>query len=228
MKGYEFGFNLDKNVSTKERIVSIISGGTLVIRGITGKKNIRQIVSGGLLLFRGITGHCHIYNLFLKEKELTDNGKLLLKTSVIIDRPKADVFKFWSSLDNLPRFMTHLVSVNIIDDNHSEWKMKVLDSLGTIDWTSKINTIKTNELISWESLPGSEIENSGEVKFEAFDKTKTKLDISIAYKAPEGNIGKLASLLFMPIMKRIITSDIQNCKSYLENPELNYVFKSMK
>ena len=217
MKGYEIGFNLEKNVSTKERIVSTFSGAALILNGLTGRKSIRQIASGGLLLFRGITGHCHIYNLIIRKNQLTDDGKILVETSVEVNKSRSEVYAFWRKLENLPLFMTHLKGVNVIDKRHSEWSMKLLKGFDTIDWTAEIIQDKKNSIIAWESLPGSEIDNTGEVEFIDLGDNMTKVIAKIGYKAPAGKFGNVAGHLLNPFLKMLIKQDIKNFKSYLEN-----------
>jgi len=220
MKGYEFGFHLEKNVSAKERIVSALSGAALLVNGLTGRISVRQAVSGGFLLFRGISGHCHLYNLFMKKKELTDDGKILVQTSIVVNKPKSEVYNFWRKLENLPLFMTHLESVNVIDKKHSEWRMKLLKGFSTIDWTAEIIQDKKNTVIAWESLPGSEIENTGEVEFEEIDSNSTQVTARIGYKAPAGKAGEVAAHLLNPILKLLIRQDIQNLKVFMESGEI--------
>ncbi len=45
--------------------------------------------------------------------------------------------------------MTHLASVEVLDQQHSEWKVKVPGGIGTVGWTAAIIEEKTYERLSY-------------------------------------------------------------------------------
>ena len=44
--------------------------------------------------------------------------------SITVRRPRDEVFSFWRNLENLPRFMHHLVQVQAVDNVRSHWVVK--------------------------------------------------------------------------------------------------------
>ncbi|CAN5284574.1 hypothetical protein BH09BAC1_BH09BAC1_01360 [soil metagenome] len=50
--------NLEQNISTNQRIFSVVSGGALLLDAIARKKSITQGLAAGYLIFRGATGYC--------------------------------------------------------------------------------------------------------------------------------------------------------------------------
>ena len=86
---------------------------------------------GALLLRRGMTGHCHTYELFGintagtgsdTRRVLGGSGGVNVDESVTIDRPVELLYRFWRNLENLPRFMHHLESVERVTDTLSRWR----------------------------------------------------------------------------------------------------------
>src|SRR5882724_6346917 len=78
--------------------------------------------------------------------------------AITIEKPVSEVYAFWRRFENLPRFMRHLESVTVKDDLHSHW---VLSSLGgkKLEWDAEIIEQRDNEMISWRSAPGADIDN---------------------------------------------------------------------
>ncbi|WP_432326764.1 SRPBCC family protein [Mucilaginibacter sp. P25] len=42
-----------------------------------------------------------------------------------MNKPRQKVYEFWRKLDNLPLFMKHLESVEVIDSKYSHWVLKL-------------------------------------------------------------------------------------------------------
>src|SRR5262249_23102614 len=93
----------------------------------------------------------------------SDEGTRVDK-AVMIQRPVSDVYSFWRQLENLPQFMRHLECVTQHDALHSHW---VANTVGgkQVQWDAEIIEEKPNEMISWRSAPGSEVDNAGSVWF---------------------------------------------------------------
>ena len=88
---------------------------------------------------------------------------------------------------------------------------------GTIEWDAEIIWEEKNHLLSWRSLPGSEIENSGEVRFEDTPGGKsTFVDTTISYRPPAGELGGLAAKLLNPGFKKVVENDLEEFKKIME------------
>jgi uncharacterized membrane protein len=74
-----------------------------------------------------------------------------------------------------------------------------------------------NRLLSWRSLPGSEIENSGEVRFEDAPGGKsTFVETTISYRPPAGAVGGLAAKLLNPGFEKVVENDLKEFKKIME------------
>ena len=213
------GAKLSVNVGKLERIATIIAGTALAYKGITNPKPNLQIpltAAGLALLVRGATGHCPVYSLAGKKK-LPDTVKNInIITKMTVNKPRLEVYNFWRKLSNLPLFMEHLETVEVLDDKRSHWVAKVPAHLGKIEWDAEIVKEIEGELIGWNSLPHATINNAGKVEFRDADKFGTELTVVITYRAPFGDIGEGIASWLTPVAKKMIMKDVKNFKRYIE------------
>jgi uncharacterized membrane protein len=102
--------------------------------------------------------------------------------SITIRRSPEDVYRFWRDFRNLPRFMEYLDSVEIIDGRRSHWRAH-----SGAEWDVEIVDEKPDAFISWRSLPGSDVENVGTVRFTAARRglgTDLEVELTLSGKEP--------------------------------------------
>lgn len=204
------------NVSNKERMISVAVGSFLLTRGLRKFKLFRAAL-GGYLLYRGISGHCPAYSQMQRAAYTYKPESVNIKTRLIVNKPRAEVYAFWRKLENLPLFMKHLKSVTAIDDTHSQWELQVPGNLTSINWQAQIVKEEEGNLLSWRSLPGATIENAGKVEFkDALGHEGTELNVVITYHPPAGKVGEGISTLLNPIFTKLIKQDILGFKEYVE------------
>ena len=89
-----------------------------------------------------------------------------------------------------------------------------------IKWDAKIVKEQEGELLSWESLKNSTIENAGKIEFrDALGGKGTELNIMITYRPPAGDIGRNVSRLLNPVFEKIVRKDIMRFKDFIEEEE---------
>ncbi|WP_017326390.1 SRPBCC family protein [Synechococcus sp. PCC 7336] len=111
------------------------------------------------------------------------------------------VWSLWSNLEQLPRWMKWISSVQTLDGDLSRW---TLSSRGfTFNWTSKTHTVIHQQRIEWESVDG--LHNRGCLRFYDRKADGTIVRLSIAYSVP----GWLAAILQIPFIDRIVESTLQ-------------------
>lgn len=209
----------EQNISELGQFGSLAAGALVVYRSIFKKRSLTGSAIGAYLLYRGATGYCAVSDA-LNINTAKKPGSILVKTTITVNKPKAEVYAFWKKLENLPRFMKHLESVEVVDKKHSEWKAKIPGGLGTIDWKSEIVADEKNESLAWKSVEGSEVDNSGAVSFKDAGKFGTEVHVEIAYHAPAGHLGKGIAELLNPITEGMIKEDIKNFRRIIESEEL--------
>ena len=230
----EFLTDTTTNMGNPERIVSAVSGGAMIAYGIKRKDWLGALlgVVGGAFAIRGATGHCQLYDALdvdTSEKSLFVRGKEKAKSwletttevtkSVTINKPAAELYKFWRDFENLPKFMNHLESVKVINQKKSEWTAKA--PLGyEVTWEAQISQDVENELIAWRSIEGSQIPNSGKVEFKETKDRGTEVKITIRYEPPAGKIGELAAKILTEEPNTQVAEDLRRFKSLMESGEI--------
>jgi len=220
----EVGTNII-NVGWQERVLSAGAGGYLLAAGLknlTRKplKGLVQTVLGGFLLYRGTTGNCPGYTALGKTGDATHADSVNIRTSMIVNRPRQEVYQFWRRLENLPKFMKHLLVVKELDAKRSHWEATIPGNVGTLKWDAEIVKERDNELIGWQSTANATIENAGKVEFKDIDGGQgTELDVVISYRPPAGDVGSGIAKLLNPVFEKIIKQDILNFKQYIEGTQ---------
>lgn len=215
---------INTNVGTSERVLSVLGGAWLLMDAIVRQKvNLAQTMAGSYLLLRGITGVCLAYQGLGKTAVDYRTQNINIKTSLTVKRPRHQVYAFWRRLENLPQFMKHLRRVKVLDEKISEWTANVPGPLGAVSWKSEIIKDDPGALLSWQSLPGSSIENAGKVTFEDAGESGTELNVVISYHAPLGILGEKAGRLINPIFEDMVKEDVKNFKRYIESHEISVI-----
>ncbi|WP_295768834.1 SRPBCC family protein [uncultured Mucilaginibacter sp.] len=213
------------NLEWPERYVSIAAGLKFSLSGLANIFNspftsILKIGAGGYLINRGITGHCEVYSRVGKNS--TEPVNVNIRTSFTVNKPRQEVYEFWRQLDNLPKFMKHLESVEVLDSKRSHWVLKLPANVATVSWDAEIVNDEPGYAIGWSSLPGSTIDNAGKVRFrDAEDGKGTLIDVVISYLPPAGGVGTALGHVLNPLFKKMVDDDVRNFKQYIdidENP----------
>ena len=209
--------DMKQNVGDNERIVSAIAGSGLITYGISkgGLLGTALSLVGGGLLYRGATGHCHLYSAVDKNTAEPSQTRVHVQRSVTINKSQAELYQFWRNFENLPQFMNHLESVTVLDDKRSHWKAKA--PLGyTVEWDAEATGEVENERISWHSVEGSEIPNSGVVEFRPTANRGTEVRVTLTYEPPAGKLGALIAKLFSEEPNQQVAEDLRRFKSLME------------
>ncbi|GAC1420648.1 MAG: hypothetical protein NVS1B13_17830 [Flavisolibacter sp.] len=210
------------NVGQSERIASAALGAWLLSSGLSSlfKHPINGLIKtglGGWLLYRGASGHCPVYESLGKTKGVSHTPAINIRTGLIVNKPKDEVYAFWRKLENLPLFMKHLSSVTEIDAKHSHWEAVVPGNIGKVKWNAEIVKEEHGNLIGWQSIPNSMINNAGKVTFhDALGGQGTELEVVISYHPPAGELGAGLAKVLTPVFEKIIRQDVMNFKDYIE------------
>jgi uncharacterized membrane protein len=146
----------------------------------------------------------------------TPEGRIRIAQSIIVNRRPEEVYGFWRNFENLPRFMNHLESVRETSNGQTHWKTRAPGGR-SVEWDAEITADEPNRRISWRSLPGSTVDNSGTVWFErATGDRGTLIRVEMEYRPPFGKIGSVAASLFRENPKQQIYDDLRALKQVLE------------
>ena len=154
-----------------------------------------------------------------------------VQKSLIVSRSPEECYAFWRDLTNLPRFMSHLESVEVRTDRQSHWVAKA--PAGTrVEWDAEIVDDRPGERISWRSLPGSQVEHAGTVRFmPAPGQRGTIVRVQMQYAPPGGKVAALVARLFGEEPRQQIPQELRRFKAmmerYVENPDRQYYLSAI-
>jgi uncharacterized membrane protein len=137
-----------------------------------------------------------------------------------INRNVHDVYEFWRQFENFPRFMRHLESVERLDDRRTRWRAKAPAGM-TVEWEAETLEDRTDEWIAWRSLPGSQVDNSGSVRFTPAPGARgTEVRVQLQYTPPAGPLGRSLAWLFGEEPEIQIKDDLRRFKQLMETGEI--------
>jgi uncharacterized membrane protein len=142
-----------------------------------------------------------------------------LQRTIRIERPPEELYRFWRNFENLPRVLSHIESVEVINDRLSHWVVKTIPLGGAkVEWDAEVINEIDNELIGWRSLRGADVENAGSVRLERTpDGRATELTVTMQYAPPGGRLGAWAAKLFGEDPERKIDEDLRRFKESMES-----------
>lgn len=214
------------NVTRKGRVASIVAG-SLITSSAIGQivkhpiRGLMKLAMGGYLLYRGISGNCPV-SAAIEERRNRHTRAINIRTNMLVNKPREEVYLFWRQLGNLPLFMRHLEKVDERDNLHSHWIARGPGGIGTIEWEAEIMKEEPGHLLGWRSVANSMIATAGRVTFEDAPNGGTHVEVMISYRPPAGHVGTGLAWLLNVAFERMIQQDIQRFKRFLESGELVY------
>ncbi len=148
-------------------------------------------------------------------KRVADFNGIRIEKSVIIDRERAELYRFWRNFENLPHIMHHLAKVQMISPTRSHWVAKA-PAGASVEWDAEITHDNESELIAWRALEGSKISNAGTVRFLYFAEGQTEVRVSLEYDPPGGRLGDWIAGLLGENPEQQITDALARFKQMME------------
>jgi len=141
-----------------------------------------------------------------------------VRRAITINRTPEELYRFWRDFQNLPRFMKHLESVQVLDQRHSHWVAKG-PAGSTVEWDAEMTEDRPNEFIAWRSLEGADVENNGSVSFHRTQRG-TEVHVDLTYLPPAGSLGSWAAWLLGEEPGQQVQDDLRRLKQVMETGEV--------
>jgi uncharacterized membrane protein len=189
---------------------SVIGGSALALFGVTRKSLTGAALAafGGYLVYHGATG---------SERGLQ---RVHVQKSFTIYKPPEELYRFWRNFANLPRFMSHLESVEVTGDRYSRWTARTPLG-GRVSWNAELTDERENEYLVWRSLPGSDLQVDGSVEFRRAPGDRgTEVRAAISYTPPAGKVGHVLAGFFGESPEQQIREDLRHFKQLMEAGEI--------
>lgn len=210
-----------ENVNDTERWGSLISGGAMVLMGLRERslRGALMALAGGGLAYHGVMGQKSLKDS-VTEATGIDKPLRVEKTVTIFNKTPEELYQFWHNFENLPTFMKHLESVQMIDERRSHWVAKApLDN--RVEWDAEIINDQPNHLIAWASSEGADIDNSGFVRFTpGYPGRGTEVKVVMEYSIPGGAVTATIAKLFGEEPEQQIGDELRRFKMLMETGEI--------
>jgi uncharacterized membrane protein len=205
--------------SEVERWASLIGGGAMVLMGLRqgSLRGALTALAGGGLLYQGATKQSTIQKA---QEAIGLNQPIKVEKTVTINKSAEELYRFWHNFENLPTFMKHLKSVKVHNEKRSHWIANApLDN--TVEWDADILEDRENEFISWASVEGADVDNSGFVRFtKAPGDRGTEVKVVLEYNPPGGALAATVAKLFGEEPEQQIGDELRRFKMLMEAGEI--------
>jgi uncharacterized membrane protein len=201
-----------QSLSPATRLLSSVGGSLLTLYGLRRSGIAKPVLStaGLLLAARGMTNMDTSSLLGLGP---AGNGIRVQKT-INVNAPIDEVYRFWHNFENFPLFMDHVKEV-LVQNGISDWK--VAGPAGSsMEFQSHITRDIPNESIAWETIPDSQIQHTGVVRFEENWDGGTRVTVQMTYMPPAGIVGHKVAELFGVDPRQAMQEDLSRLKVLLE------------
>jgi uncharacterized membrane protein len=187
--------------------------------GFTSTRNDKRKLGFATAAVLGVTVADILCSMQLSEEEAGANRSI--RRNVCIRKSPEELYQFWRNFENLPNFMLHLDSVQVTGGTRSHWVAK--GPAGTkVEWDAEIVDDQPNHLISWQSMPGADVDNWGTIRFEPVQNRKeTLVDVELGYAPPAGTMGALFAKLFGEAPEQTVKEDLRRFKQLMETGEIS-------
>jgi uncharacterized membrane protein len=198
-----------KQSQTWQRWVPLIGGSTLALLGLSRRSKAGWALAGagGALALAGTR-----LNNSPNSSELGSN--------ILVNASPQEAFRFWSNLENAPRYMNHIESVTDLGNRRSEWV--AAGPMGKkVQWTAEITDQRDGEYIAWRSLPGSDLNVNGRVEFtQAPANRGTIVESRMHYALANSALRAAASGFIGRQARFFMRQDLRRFKALLETGEI--------
>ena len=137
-----------------------------------------------------------------------------------IDRPPAELFAFWRNFANLPRFMGHVLDVQVLSPTRSHWRVKG-PAGRDVEWDAEIINEEPHRLIAWRTVDAADVDSAGSVWFVETPNGATEVRVNLDYIPPGGRLGEVVATAFGANPKDQIGKDLRRFKELVEGRKLS-------
>jgi uncharacterized membrane protein len=146
---------LSKNVPENERVITALAATGVMGFALTrpGLAKWGLLALGGALIYRAMSGHCPVYERLDIDRRhgvtgVAGNRGTRVEEAIEIDCPAQVLYDFWKNLEELPRVMRHVESVEDLGEGRSHWKVE--GPMGVaLEWDAEIINDHPGTMIAW-------------------------------------------------------------------------------
>lgn len=190
----------------------------LVLRAALQSKNSDQGRIRGSL--RGVAAICLADLIAAIRLSRTPPEAIRAETTITVSRPADEVYRLWRDLEQLPRFMEHLESVEEIKAGRWRWVARA-PAGKKVKWHAEIVEDRPGHLIAWRSVGRGDVTNAGWVRFAPAPGDRgTEITVEVHYVPPGGRAGAAVAKLLGENPQQQVRDDVRRFKQVIETGEV--------
>lgn len=201
--------------SQEQRRVTLVLGGVLVTLGL------RRVSFGGLALT--LAGGALLYReLAMRPGQAGAEAHMAEVTrSMTIGKSADELYRSWRKGGHLSRVMGHFAEITEKDKDRAHWTVRVPGGR-SLSWDTQVLENRPGEVVSWQSLPGTELPNRGEVRFRPAPGDRgTEVTLRLHFQPPGGTLGAAAAKALNGLGPSLLVGDaLRRFKSLAETGEI--------
>ncbi|GAA1196611.1 SRPBCC family protein [Pseudonocardia alaniniphila] len=140
--------------------------------------------------------------------------KNLIEASVVIRKPREEVFGFYRDFGNLPRFLGDVMAVEQVGPTDSRWTIQ--GPLGVrLAWTVRVTEERANELIRYETVGLPQLTTYWEIHFDPGSRAG-ETEVREVMKAPLGRSGRALLAVIRKFPDKEVAANLNRLKQLME------------
>lgn len=199
-----------------------LAGAALILLGLVRRSPLSVLLAavGGGLVYQGLTNGSLKNVSYEKgmptQQTLAQGQGFRIEETIVVNRSREDLYRFWRNFENLPRVMRYLDSVKVINPTRSHWVAQAPAGM-QVAWDAEIINDVENERIGWRSVEGAVVPNAGSVTFEKSPSgNATVVKVNLKYDPPLGPVGATVAKLFGTDPSQTVSEDLRRFKNTME------------
>jgi uncharacterized membrane protein len=192
---------------------ALAGGSALAVIGLTRRSPVgwAMAAAGGALAYAGVRSS--------NGNQQSQRGPQL-GSNILVNASREEAFRLWRDLEQAPRYMNFIDSVEKIDERRSRWTATGPGG-AKLQWTSEITDERPGEYIAWRSLPGSDLNVQGRVEFTSAPGDRGSVVTSrMQYALANRALRKAASGFLGGQANFLLRQDMRRFKALLETGEI--------
>lgn len=129
--------------------------------------------------------------------------------SIEIDVPAATAYLFWTRIEDFPRFIDPVESVQRIDDMRSRWRVNF--GFRHQEWVAEITEVIPDKRRAWRTRQGAD--NAGMVNFHQVAENRSLMTLHLDYET-KGILQNFGDEL--GVVSRVIQRSLEQFKDFVE------------
>lgn len=140
--------------------------------------------------------------------------RVAVRCELHVERSVGDVFEFCRNFENFPRVMHAVESVADFEDGRSHWTVRTAAGR-RLEWNAMVTKYVPRSVIAWHSVPGSEVDTGGVIRFEPIGPRETRLTIELSYRPCATDLREAVFALLEIAPARVIASELETVPELL-------------